>query len=213
MGVRCRPLLRPEGDGLRPGCGVLAGGPMGRFNADLANDLGTCQPLAPLVGALSGRDPDGVLDPDIAASVEAAARLSTERVDAFDFRGAWKRSGRVDRQAVKYLDTRAPWTSCGRRTYSRQDCLLTTCEAIRRLSVSLISFIPTPPWRSEASSASIRSCRVASRRSSQGMRAWLVSRSRGASRSSLGSRSPRSNPRPARHRRSRPRSQRSRRLR
>lgn len=117
----------------------------GRFNADLANDLGNVlnRSLPLIERSFGGVIPDGVLDPDIAASVEAAARLSTERVDAFDFRGAleaiWESIGKLN----KYLDTRAPWNLVREADLQpAKDCLLTTCEAIRRLSVLLISFIP-----------------------------------------------------------------------
>lgn len=117
----------------------------GRLNADLANDLGNVLNRSlPLVErAFDGVVPEGTLAPGVAAQIEAAARAVPERVDAYDFRGAldsvWVAIGGLN----KYLDTAAPWNLVRDPDKGpAADCLFTTCEAIRCLSVLLYPFIP-----------------------------------------------------------------------
>jgi methionyl-tRNA synthetase len=116
----------------------------GRFNADLANDLGNVlnRSLPLIERSFEGVIPEGSYDPDIDESVKRAAKLSEERVDDFDFRGAldaiWESIGNLN----KYLDTKAPWNLVRDDEAAAKDCLLTTCEAIRRLSILLTPFIP-----------------------------------------------------------------------
>lgn len=117
----------------------------GRFNADLANDLGNVlnRSLPLIERVFGGVVPEGSMDPEVLRSLEDAWKCVEQRVDGFDFRGAldaiWEPIGSLN----KYLDTRAPWNLAHEPDLQpARDCLLTTCEAIRRLSVLLMPFIP-----------------------------------------------------------------------
>jgi methionyl-tRNA synthetase len=117
----------------------------GRLNADLANDLGNVlnRSLPLIERNFGGVVPEGTVDPTILAACEALATSVPERIAACDFRGAVDAIWEVIAALNKYLDTQAPWSAVkAEDKQPARDCLLTTCEAIRRLSVAVLSFLP-----------------------------------------------------------------------
>lgn len=117
----------------------------GRLNADLANDLGNVLNRSlPLVERnFEGVVPAGTVDPAILAATDALLTVVPQRVGECDFRGAMDAIWEVIGFLNKYLDTQAPWSQVkADDRQPAQDCLLTTCEAIRRLSVLLLPFLP-----------------------------------------------------------------------
>ncbi len=116
-----------------------------RLNSDLANDLGNVlnRSLPLIERNLGGTVPEGAMDAEIEAALAECAKVVPERTDVCDFRGALDAIWHVIGMLNKYLDTKAPWALVKQEDLQpARDCLLTTCEAIRRLSVLLLPFLP-----------------------------------------------------------------------
>jgi methionyl-tRNA synthetase len=119
---------------------------LGRFNADLANDLGNLlnRVMPQVVARFEGKVPEGVVEEAVGASRLRALGEMEGRLEALDFSGALSALWEHVRGLNKYLDTAAPWSRTAEHERRAVGAVFyNVLEELRAVATAVEPFMPT----------------------------------------------------------------------
>jgi len=116
---------------------------IGRFNADLANDLGNLlnRTALLLTRRYSGRIPQATSEDAVCSALAAEVDSSAAAIETLDFSNALVALWRGLAILNRYLDQKSPW-SAGRTRKEADKVLYTVFDGLRAISIALLPFMP-----------------------------------------------------------------------